>query len=194
LRRTALAFVTVTLACGSGEVSYAPDADARFASTVLGAYAAAGGISLLVCEDKAPGALACTVTSTSDCGSSCHVIRGDGTSASESLGTGSGGCDCSTPNAELSVRADLVLAGGSALALRGTVAAAPSEGDPYGAPLALRVSEGDGTDHLATSLRGEVRDGQMLLRLSGLPPDAGPSAWPAASGTSVPFARTGPCP
>jgi hypothetical protein len=184
--------VGLALACGSGEVSYSPQADATFTAGVLGAYAAGGGLAVLVCEDVAPDARACTVSSTTDCGSTCHVIRGGGKSTGESLGAGRG-CDCSTPNAELSVRADLTLGDGSRLALRGTVATAPTEEDPYGPPLALRVSA-DGDASPTPSLRGEVRDGELHLRLSPLPGDAGAGAWPAAADTSVTFTRAGGCP
>jgi hypothetical protein len=184
---------TLALACSSGEIAYAPDTDARFADAVLGTYTStASGLVLTVCEDTDAGALACQDLGQSDCGGSCHVIRGGGRGASESIAAQGRGCDCATPNAELSVRAALALAGGSRLDLRGTIAVAPSEGDPYGAPLALRVTASG--DHLAPSLRGEIRDGTMRLRLSSPPDDAGPGAWPADPTSAVAFTRSGPCP
>lgn len=184
------------LACGSGEVGFRPETDARFAAAVLGEYAA-GSISLRVCEDLDPGALACTVPSTTECGSSCHVIRGAGQASAESLSAGGRGCDCSSPTAELSVRGELVLGDGSRLTLRGTIATAPTEDDPYGPPVALRLSAGDEdarSGRVATTLRGELRDGQARLRLSRPPPDAGALAWPAGPDTGVSLARSGPCP
>jgi hypothetical protein len=113
-------------------------------------------------------------------------VRGGGRGAPESLDLGSGaGCDCTTASAELAVRAELVLADGSRVAMRGTVTAAPEDGAPYGAPLAVRVStEGE---RPAPALSGEARDGGLSLRLASA--SRAPGTWPADAQSSVGFRR-----
>jgi hypothetical protein len=191
----ALVALAFTAQCGSGEVRFTPDTDARFVAAVVGTYAAAGGLSLVVCEDTSRGA--CDVPSAGECARECHSIRGSGVGASESLDPDrSGGCGCTTPSAELPVRAELALADGTRVAMRGAITTVPTEADPYGGPIALRLATAD--ENLAPALSGEVRAGRLLLRLSSPSRlDAGPSPWPASPDSAVPFGRaSGPesCP
>ena len=160
--------IALAIGCGGDDdAQYGPREDDAFVAAMTGTWSATTPngttLSMTVCED--PGRTVCaapTFGRTSDCEEQCHVIRGGGAGASESLATGEGGCSCRGARGELGVRVVLGTDPAAQQALTGVVDVSPEAGNGYGPVRRLFATLPDSRSGRA-DLSGYHRDGTLVV-------------------------------
>lgn len=176
-RRALLVVAFVSFHCGGGDdAKYGPAEDDAFVASVTGTWSATtqsgAMLSLVICEDPSRSVCAApTFGRASDCEEQCHVIRGGGAGASESLARGEGGCGCRGARGELGVRLVLGTDPSAQRSLTGLVDVSPEGGSGYGPVRRLFATLPDNESGRA-DVTGYDREGALVVEI-------GPAAVPA---------------